>query len=207
MTKLRIGVFASGGGSNLQSIIDQAAAGKLDAEVAVVISNNSQAGALERATKHGIPKYHLSSKQFAGEADFTRKLLAVLTQHGVELIVLAGYMKKMPIEVLRAYKDRMLNIHPALLPAFGGQGMYGHHVHEAVLARGCKVSGVTVHLVDEEYDNGPIVAQGCVPVQDTDTPETLAARVLVEEHRLYPVAIQLFAQGRIKVIDRKAVRI
>ena len=205
MSKLRVAVFASGGGSNLQSIIDNSEQGKINAQVAVVISNNSKAGALERAAKHGIPHYHISVKQFSNEQEYIQKLQAVLTEHQVELVALAGYMKMMPKEIIRRYKNRMINIHPALLPAFGGQGMYGHFVHEAVLAQKVRESGATVHLVDEEYDQGPIIAQRSVPVLVGDTPETLAARVLIVEHQLYPEVIQLFALGRIKVIDRKVV--
>lgn len=205
MNKLRVGVFASGSGSNLQSIIDQSMAGKINAEVTVVISNNSKAGALERAARHGIPHYHISVKQFATEWQYVQKLLDVLQEHQVQLVALAGYMKMMPIAVIREYKDKMINVHPALLPDFGGKGMYGHFVHEAVLAGGRAVSGATIHLVDEEYDQGPIVAQRSVPVKSDDTPETLAARVLTVEHELYPEVIQLFALGRIKVIDRKVI--
>jgi phosphoribosylglycinamide formyltransferase-1 len=126
-----------------------------------------------------------------------------LNQYGANFIVLAGYLKMLSPFVVRKFKNRILNIHPALLPSFGGRGMYGIHVHEAVLEYGCKVSGVTVHLVDEAYDTGPPVLQRCVPVQDDDTPETLAARVLKIEHQIYNEALQLFAQGRIEIIGRR----
>ena len=132
-------------------------------------------------------------------------MLSVLRQHEVELVVLAGYMKKVPPEVISAYKNRVINIHPALLPSFGGKGMYGHHVHEAVLEYGCKVTGVTVHIVDEVYDHGPVVAQRCVPVEEGDTAKQLAARVLKVEHQLYSESLQLFAEGRVEVTGRKVV--
>jgi phosphoribosylglycinamide formyltransferase-1 len=203
MGKLNVGLFASGGGSNLQSIIDQSQAGNLDAVVSVVISNNSKSGALERARNHNIAGYHISGKTHPDPKAYVAAIQEALSKHEVKLIALAGYMKLLPPEVIREYANRIVNIHPALLPSFGGKGMYGHHVHEAVLASGCKVSGVTVHIVNEQYDEGPIVAQRCVKIAEGDTPETLAARVLIEEHRIYPDAIQLFAQDRIKVIDRK----
>ena len=203
MKKLKLAVFASGGGTNLQSIIDKSEAGQIDAQVVVVISNNSQAGALKRAQKHGIANFHISQNQFASEEEFCEKLLSILQNYKVDLIVLAGYLKKIPEKIILTYKNRVINIHPALLPSFGGKGMYGHFVHEAVLARGCKVSGVTVHIVNEEYDQGPIIAQRSVEVKEDDTPETLAQRVLKEEHKIYPEVIQLFATGKIKVIDRR----
>jgi phosphoribosylglycinamide formyltransferase-1 len=196
---LRLAVLASGGGTNLQAIIDAAENGEIDARVVVVISNNSHAGALERARRHGIEDMHLSGRQFASQEQFDRRLLEILNQRQVDLVVLAGYMKLLSPEVVRAYRHRMLNIHPALLPCFGGPGMYGTKVHQAVIGSGAKISGVTVHVVDERYDHGPIVAQRTVPVRDDDTPEALAQRVLVEEHRLYKEVIQLFAEDRVRI--------
>lgn len=178
----RIGVLASGGGSNLQALIDAHARGDLPAAVVVVISNNSKAGALERARRHDIPALHISAKTHdAPDA----AILAALQAHDVDLVVLAGYMKLLSPRVLRAYEGRVLNIHPGPLPEFGGQGMYGRHVHEAVLARGAKSSGPTVHIVDEHYDEGPILAHRPVPVEPDDTPETLSERVLAAEHDLF----------------------
>lgn len=203
MGKINLGVLASGRGSNLQSIIDASVRGELDAEVKVVVSNNSKAYALERARNHTIPAVHLSHKQFDIAGQFDEALLKTLRRHEVELVVLAGYMKLISPRVIGAYRNRILNIHPALLPSFGGKGMYGIHVHEAVLESGAKISGVTVHIVDEQYDHGPIVLQKAVAVADGDTPEALAARILPEEHKLYPKAIQLFAEGKIRVEGRR----
>jgi len=153
--------------------------------------------------KSKIPGIVISRGSFESREDFLDTMLSALSNHGIEMIVLAGYMKKIPPEVVSQYSNRILNIHPALLPSFGGKGMFGHYVHEAVLETGCKVTGVTVHIVDEVYDRGPIVAQSCVPVHDDDTAETLAARVLRTEHRLYPEVLQLFAEGRVQVEGRK----
>jgi len=174
MKKINLAVLASGGGSNLQAIID-----------------NIEAG-------------HLSHKMFDTPDEFDAKFLSILKENEVDLIVLAGYMKMLSPEVVRTYKNKILNIHPALLPHFGGKGMYGIHVHEAVLNSGMKVSGVTVHIVDEIYDHGAIILQRCVPVEDDDTPESLAERVLKVEHQLYSQAIQLFAQDKIEIRDNKA---
>jgi phosphoribosylglycinamide formyltransferase-1 len=201
---LNIAVFGSGRGSNFTSILNAITGGSLPgAKVAVVISNNSTAGILEIARAHAIPAVHLSQKYYASEDDFADALLAGLRAHGVELVVLAGYMKHLPASVVAAYRHRIINIHPALLPEFGGQGMYGQHVHEAVLAAHRTVSGATVHLVDSEYDHGAIVLQDRVPVHPGDTPALLAERVLQVEHRLLPEAIRLFAARRISVIDGK----
>ncbi len=201
---IRLAVFASGRGSNLEAILRNIANGSLTAEVALVISNRSSAGALEIARQEGIPSFHVSSKHFAGEQEYESHLLKLLADHQIELIVLAGYLKRIPGSVIRQYRNRILNIHPALLPAFGGPGLYGHFVHEAVLNYGCKVSGATVHLVDEEYDTGAPVLQRCVPVLDDDTPETLSDRVLQVEHQIFSEAIQLFAEGRVIIEGRKS---
>jgi len=203
MRKLNLVVLASGGGTNLQAIIDSIEAGKVDARIKAVISNNSKAFCLERARKHNIPAIHLSHKMFEAKDEFDEKLLSVLKENEVDLIILAGYMKILSPKVIRAYRNKILNIHPGLLPHFGGKGMYGIHVHQAVLKSGMKVSGVTVHMVDEIYDHGAIVLQKCVPVENHDTPESLAERVLKVEHQLYSEAIQLFAEERIEVRDNR----
>ena len=205
MKKLSLVALASGGGTNLQAIIDNIEAGKLDAQIKAVISNNSKAGALERARNHNIPAIHLSHKQFDTPEEFDRKLLSILKENETDLVILAGYMKKLSSPVVRAYKNKILNIHPALLPTFGGKGMYGIHVHEAVINSGVKVTGVTVHLVDEIYDHGAIIVQKCVPVLSDDTPETLQQRVLPHEHELYSKAIQLFAEDKVEIKDNKAI--
>ncbi len=194
---MNIGVFASGRGSNFQAILIAIQRGILPARVTLLLSNKSDAGALDVARSNGIPTIHLSQKKFSDEASFAARMLEVLKEHDVHLIALAGYLKKVPASVVRSYRNRILNIHPALLPSFGGAGMYGHHVHEAVLASGAKLSGASVHLVDEEYDRGPIVIQRAVPVDKDDTTETLAAKVLRIEHEIYPEALKAFAENRI----------
>ncbi len=203
---LRLVAFASGGGSNVRAIYHNILNGELNAELVGVISNNSTCGALEHARENGIAAFHISARQFENSSDYEHRLLEALHELNTDMVILAGYMKRMPETIVRTFKNRMLNIHPALLPSFGGKGLYGRHVHEAVLDYGCKVSGVTVHLVDAEYDTGAPVLQRCVPVKNDDTPETLAARVLKEEHKIYSDAIQLFAEGRIK-IDGRSVTI
>lgn len=199
MKKLRVGVLASHGGTNLQSIIDSCQSNSISAQVVVVISNNSDSGALKRAKKHGIDAVHLSNKHFPDDTDLDNAIVKILREHDVDVVCLAGYMKKRGANFLRAYKNRVLNIHPALLPKFGGKGFFGTRVHEAVLAAGEKESGVTVHLVDEQYDHGRILAQRKVPVLPDDTPETLAARVLKEEHKIYSEVIGKIATGEIRL--------
>lgn len=205
--KLPIGVLASHGGTNLQAIIAACAAGSLDAEIRVVISNNSRAMALERARRSNIPTAYLSSVTHPDPARLDAAIADTLTTRGVELVALAGYMRKLGPRTLSRYRNRILNVHPALLPKFGGQGMYGERVHAAVLAAGESVSGVSVHLVDEEYDQGPVIAQAEVPVLPNDTPDILAARVLEQEHLLYPRTIQRIASGDIDLdIDHSVVQ-
>lgn len=199
---MRLAVMASGSGTNFQAIIDAVEAGRLEATLALCLSNNARAGALERAARHGIPTAVLDPSATAPEA-YVGELLRLLNAHRVNFIALAGYMRKIPSAVVQRFRGRMLNIHPALLPAFGGKGMYGQRIHEAVLAYGVRWTGVTVHLVDEDYDTGPIVLQEPVPVHPDDDAQTLAARVLKMEHRLYPEALQLFAEQRIEQHGRR----
>jgi phosphoribosylglycinamide formyltransferase-1 len=206
MPPRRFAVFASGGGSNFQALLEAAWRGDLHADIGLCVSNRPAAGVLEKARQAGIPTAVLDPAAFADEAAYTAALLEALGAQGIEGVALAGYMKKIPSAVVRTFHGRMLNIHPALLPAFGGHGLYGRRVHEAVLAYGARWSGATVHLVDEEYDTGPIVLQEPVPVLPDDTPETLAARILEVEHRLYPEAVRLLAEGRLTV-DGRIVRI
>ena len=198
---LRLGALASHGGTNLQAIIDACKEGRLDATVSAVVSNNSGATALERARRDGIPAYHLSQVTHPGDGELDRAILEVLESHEVKLVLLAGYMKKLGSGVLSRYRGRVLNIHPALLPKFGGNGMYGRFVHEAVLAAGEKVTGVTIHVVDDQYDHGPIVAQCQVPVLEEDTPDSLSERVLRREHEFYVETIQRIRSGEID-LDR-----
>jgi phosphoribosylglycinamide formyltransferase-1 len=202
---MNIAVFASGRGSNLMAILKAIEEGKLKARVVFVISNNSSAGALEIARSKGIDALHISRRQFSSDREYADKILSELRKRNVELVVLAGYMKKIPAEVVSEYRNRILNIHPALLPSFGGRGMYGINVHKAVIESGVKITGVTVHIVDEEYDHGPIVLQRAVEVKDDDTPETLAERVLKVEHEVYPEAIRLFVEGKVNVFGRKVI--
>ncbi len=200
---LKIAVLASGEGTNLQAIIDAIEEGRLKAEIRAVISNNSGSGALRRARKEGLFGLHLSHKQFIAPEEFDQELLKVLGEREVELVCLAGYMKLLSPRVIGAYRNRILNIHPALLPAFGGKGMFGQRVHQAVIEYGVKLTGVTVHIVDEKYDHGPIVLQRAIPVLENDDAESLSQRVLEVEHKLYPEAIGLFAEGRVKVEGRR----
>ena len=183
----------------MQAILDACREGRLDAEPCVVISNNSDATVLDRAMAARVPAFHLSAHIHPDPARLDEAILATLEKHRVNLIVLAGYMKKLGPKTLARYRGRVLNMHPALLPKFGGQGMYGHHVHDAVLAAGEKESGATVHIADAEYDEGRILAQKKVPVMPDDTSESLAARVLEVEHQLYAETLQRIANGEIKL--------
>jgi phosphoribosylglycinamide formyltransferase-1 len=197
---LNVAVFGSGRGSNFKAVLDAIADGSIPlARISLVISNNATAGILDIARSGNIPALHISQKQFQTEETFVAALLETLRSHGTDLVVLAGYMKRLPPSVVHAYRNRIINIHPALLPKFGGHGMYGIHVHEAVLAAQETVSGATVHLVDEEYDRGPVLLQRTVPVLPDDTPGALAARVLVAEHQLLPDAIRLFSEERVDI--------
>jgi len=200
---MNIGFLASHGGSNMQAIIDACKAGRLSAVPVVVISNNGESRALERARNEGIPSYYLSGKTHPDPDSLDQAILDVLILHGVDVVALAGYMKKLGPKTLAHFRGRILNIHPALLPKHGGKGMYGIRVHEAVITAGETESGVTVHLVTEEYDRGPILAQVRVPVMPGDTPETLAERVLVQEHILYPATLQRIATGDIVLSGEK----
>jgi phosphoribosylglycinamide formyltransferase 1 len=200
---MRIAVFASGGGSNLKAILDAIEDGRLPAEVALVVSDRPGAGALDRAARHGIAQAIVSPGEFAGPDAFGAGLLEVLGECEVDFVALAGYLRHVPVAVVNAFRHRMLNVHPSLLPAFGGKGLYGRRVHEAVIEYGARWSGATVHIVDEAYDTGPIVLQEPVPVLQDDTPETLAARILEVEHRIYPEAIRLFAEGKVTVEGRR----
>lgn len=200
-----IALFASGRGSNFEALHQALFAQCIDAAIALVISNNSDAGVLARARSLHIPALHISRKQFISNDDFNNTLLATLASYQVNLIVLAGYMKRLDASIVRCYPNGIVNIHPALLPKFGGEGMYGHHVHEAVIASGEKESGATVHIVTDEYDAGPIVLQERIAVYPYDTPETLAVKVLAIEHALLPRAIALFARGAITVDHHRVI--
>jgi len=196
---VNLGFLASHNGSNMQAIIDACKSGKLQALPAVVISNNGGSGALIRAEQEGIPGYHISSKTHPDPEELDRSIVDAMLKHDVNIIVLAGYMKKLGPKTLARFGGRILNIHPALLPKYGGKGMYGMRVHEAVLAAGETESGVSIHIVDAEYDTGPIIAQERVPVDPEDTAETLAARILQKEHTLYPETLQKIVTGEILI--------
>lgn len=195
--KIRLGFLASGRGSNMLAMIDNCEAGKLNAEPVVVISNNADAGALVYARKAGIPAFHLSSNTHEDESVLDQEMTDTLKSHNIDWVILAGYMKMIGSKLLEEFRGKILNIHPSLLPRHGGQGMYGLHVHEAVLASGESETGVTIHMVDGEYDQGRILAQEKVSVEADDTPESLAARVLKVEHELYSETLQGIIEGRI----------
>ncbi len=198
MKKLRLGILASGGGSNLQSIIDACAGGAISAEIALVLTNNPEAGALERARKAGVPSLCIDHRGFASREEFDRRMVEALREAEVELVCLAGFMRLISPAFLEAFPGGVMNIHPALLPAFPGL-----HVQRKALEYGARFAGCTVHFVDAGVDTGPIIIQAVVPVLDDDTEQTLSARILREEHRIYPRAIQLFAEKRLKIEGRR----
>ncbi len=200
---LRVAVLVSGGGTNLQAIIDRLEDGTIkNTEIVMVISNNKNAKALERAAKHGIPAQCISPKDFESRDLFNKVLLDTLVDLNVDLIVLAGFMVVIPPEMIRTFRNRIINVHPSLIPSFCGTGYYGLRVHEAALARGVKVSGATVHFVDEGTDTGPIILQKAVEVKTGDTPEVLQRRIMEEaEWKIMPKAIDLIAAGKVKVVD------
>jgi len=194
---MKLGFLASHRGSNMQSIINACKSGSLAAVPVVVISNNADSGALIRAAEEGIPARHISSRPLGSEARVDEEVAATLTRFQADLVVLAGYMKRIGSRTLAAYPGRILNIHPCLLPKYGGEGMYGMRVHEAVIAAGDSETGVTVHLVDEEYDQGPVLARKKVPVEAGDNAQRLAERVLAVEHSLYVDTLQRIISGEI----------
>jgi phosphoribosylglycinamide formyltransferase 1 len=204
MGNIKLAVLLSGSGTTLENLFEKRDAGRLNADVAVVVSSRSDAFGLERARKRSIPAFAIERKKFNSPREFSEAIFSKIAPYKADLIVLAGFMSL--LEIPEAYRGRVLNVHPALLPAFGGKGFYGHKVHEAVLKHGCKIAGCTVHFVDDHYDQGPIVAQKSVPVLPEDTVDTLAARVQAAEREVFPEAIQLFAEGRLK-IDNRVVRI
>lgn len=202
----RIAVMVSGGGTNLQAIIDAISSGKItDTEIAVVISNNADAYALTRAKNAGIPAVCVSRKEISDKEAYNQALIKAVDDAKVDLIVLAGFLVVIPAEMIAKYRNRIINIHPSLIPSFCGTGYYGLKVHEGALSRGVKVSGATVHFVDEGTDTGPIILQKAVEVLDDDTPEVLQRRIMEQaEWVLLPQAIDLLAHGKIRVEDGKA---
>ena len=199
---LRVAVLASGRGSNLQALIEAIEAGQVRAQIVAVISNKKDAVALERARRHGLPDLFIDPKPFAGRSDsreaYDRAVLEILEQRNVELVLLAGYMKIVTAILVNAFANRMMNIHPSLLPSFPGLD-----VQKKAIEWGCKLAGCTVHFVTEGVDEGPIIVQAAVPILDADGPESLAARILEQEHKVYPRAVQLFAEGRLRVDGRR----
>lgn len=204
MSRIRLAVLVSGGGSNLQAILDAIQSGSLDAEVACVISNRKAAFGLERARKFGIEDIYIGKGNYPEESLRDKALLEVLEAQNIDLIVLAGYLNILPSAVVKRFKGRIINVHPSLIPKYCGEGFYGHHVHEAVLAAGETESGATVHFVDEGVDTGAIIAQRTVPVMPDDTVETLSARVLKVEHRTLVETIIGIAEKRIKIGEEAA---
>lgn len=205
----RIAVMVSGGGTNLQAIIDAISSGKItDTQIGVVISNNADAYALTRAKNAGIPAVCVSRKEIPDRAAYNQTLIKAVDDANVDLVVLAGFLVVIPEEMIRKYRNRIINIHPSLIPSFCGTGYYGLKVHEGALARGVKVSGATVHFVDEGTDTGPIILQKAVEVKDDDTPEVLQRRIMEEaEWVLLPQAIDLIAHQKVEVVDGKVKRI
>ena len=196
---MNIAVFASHGGSDLQAIIDGCKSEKINSQVKLVISNNSNSMALQRSKNEGILGYHISQKVVPDNGELDKKILSILDENEIDIIFLAGYLKMLGTSVLQKYSNRIFNIHPALLPKYGGKGMYGMNIHKAVIEAREKISGVTIHRVNEKYDSGEIVAQAEVPVMPNDTPEELAARVLEREHSFLIEAIHDIINGNIKL--------
>ncbi len=198
---IRVAVLASGGGTTLQNLLDRIAAGRLNARVVLVVSNNSRAYVLDRARLGGIASAIVDRKEAAGVQEFSRRIFDPCRRAEADLVCLAGFLQL--IQIPDDFLGRVMNIHPALIPAFCGKGYYGHHVHEAVLAAGVKVSGCTVHFADNQYDHGPIILQRTVPVLEDDDADRLALRVFGQECEAYPEAIRLFADGKLRIEGRR----
>lgn len=196
--RLKIGILASGRGSNLQAIIDASEKGEINAEVAVVISDRADAYALVRAHKHGIPHFHIDPKEFKNREKYEQAIAGKLKEYSVKLVLLAGYMRVVTKVLIDAFDGNVMNIHPALLPSFKGL-----HAQRQAIEYGVRYSGCTVHFVTEDVDGGPVITQAVVPVYDTDTEETLAARILDKEHIIYPEAVRLFTEGRLKRVGKR----
>ncbi len=197
----KIAVLVSGGGTTLKNLIERIAAGRLHVAISLVISSNPQAGGLRFARDADIPSLIIEQKNFPDQDAFSREIFGRCRAAGADLVVMGGFLKRLTIP--EDFKNRVINIHPALIPSFCGKGFYGHRVHEAVLEYGAKLSGCSVHFADNQYDHGPVILQKAVPVLDDDTPETLAARVFQAECEAYPEAVQLIAEGRVRVESRR----
>lgn len=203
MQRVRIGVLISGGGTNLQSLIDETEKGNINGEIVVVISDRVNAYGIKRAKAHGIKAIVIDRKDYKDRISLINAFIDTLKEYDVDLVVLAGFLTILTKEFVEAYKNRIINVHPALIPAFCGEGFYGEKVHKAALDYGVKISGATVHFVDEDADTGPIILQDSVPVMIDDTVESLAARVLKVEHRILPEAVGLYCNGRLSIEGRK----
>lgn len=205
MSLVNIGVLISGGGTNLQSLIDNIKEGHINGNIKVVISNKKDAYGLVRAEHEGIESLYINRKEYSSNEEYNRKILEEFKKREVELVVLAGYLKVLSKEFVEEYKGRIINIHPSLIPSFCGKGYYGEKVHQSVLEYGVKITGATVHFVDEGTDTGQIIIQEAVEVKDDDTVDTLKNRVLEVEHRILPMAVKLYCDRKIKIDGRKVV--
>ncbi|MGF7059469.1 phosphoribosylglycinamide formyltransferase [Brassicibacter mesophilus] len=205
MSQVKIGVLVSGGGTNLQALIDNIDNGNIRGEITVVIANRKNAYGLERAKNKGIPSVYIDRKKFENDIDYDREIIRILDEHNVELVVLAGYLKILSEELINKFRNRIINIHPSLIPSFCGKGFYGEKVHKAVLEYGVKITGATVHFVDYETDSGPIILQYTAVVNDNDTVESLQKRVLDIEHKALTEAVKLFCEGRLNVEGRNVL--
>lgn len=205
MHKVRIGVLVSGGGTNLQTLIDAIEQGDINGEIAVVISDREEAYALERAKKHGIKPALIDRKAYQDKDMFNTKLIDELKEMKIELVVLAGFLSILKPEFIKAFEGRIMNIHPSLIPSFCGKGFYGEKVHQAVVEYGVKLSGATVHFVDEGTDSGPIILQESIAIDENDTAQTVAAKVLKIEHKLLPQAVKLYCESRLKIEGRHVI--
>ncbi|MCT4604710.1 MAG: phosphoribosylglycinamide formyltransferase [Marinisporobacter sp.] len=205
MSKINIAVLVSGGGTNLQSIIDHIEAGNINGKIKVIISSKQDAYALKRAEKHGIEGMYIGKENFPNLKERNSRILETLEEKEIDLIILAGYMRILDENMVGKYKNRIINIHPSLIPSFCGKGFYGKKVHEAVLKYGVKLTGATVHFVDKGTDTGPVILQKSVEVKDHDTVEDIAKRVLGIEHEILPLAVKLFCEGKLKVVGRRVI--
>ncbi|HEY8541794.1 MAG TPA: phosphoribosylglycinamide formyltransferase [Pseudothermotoga sp.] len=203
MNILKVGILASGNGTNLQTIIDKSERKELPVRVVVVISDKPDAYALQRASKHSIPAFVVKPRDFANKISYEQKMIDILKSHDVELVVLAGFMKILSPHFIGAFRNRIINIHPSLIPAFCGKDFYGMKVHQTVIDSGVKITGATVHFVDENVDAGPIIIQKAIEVKDNDTAETIALKVHQIEHQILPEAIRLFAEGKLRIVGRR----
>ncbi len=203
MQKVRIAVLASGSGTNFQALIDEIKANNINAELVLVLSDRAGAYAIDRAKGYGIRTEIVDRQGYSNREDFCKAMLEELSVVGAELVVLAGFLSILASSFVKAYEGRIINVHPSLIPAFCGSGFYGDRVHKAVIEYGVKLTGATVHFVDEGTDSGPIILQAAVEVEEDDTPSTLGAKVLKHEHRLLPAAVKLYCDGRLKLEGRR----